>query len=57
MLNHLTILLLYFGLCWLVALLGRQRKWGFWGYFWSSVFMSPLLGILFLLASDPKPNR
>ena len=57
MLNHLTILLLYFGLCWLVAVLGRQRKWGFWGYFWSSVFMSPLLGILFLLASDPKPNR
>jgi hypothetical protein len=57
MLNHLTILLLYFGLCWLVALLGRQRKWGFWGYFWSSVFMSPLLGVLFLLASDPKPNR
>jgi hypothetical protein len=57
MLNHLTILLLYFGLCWLVAVLGRQRKWGFWGYFWSSVFMSPLLGVLFLLASDPKPNR
>ena len=57
MLNHFTFLLLYFGLCWVIALLGKNRKWGFWGYLWSSVFLSPLFGFLFLLASDPKPDR
>lgn len=40
----------------LVAAFGRQRKWGFWGYLWASLLMSPLLGLLFVLAGD-KPER
>ncbi|NYG35458.1 hypothetical protein HZU83_10955 [Sphaerotilus montanus] len=39
-----------------VALMGRNRKWGFWGYFWASLLMSPVLGLLFVLAGD-KPER
>lgn len=39
-----------------VALMGRHRKWGFWGYFWASLLMSPVLGLLFVLAGD-KPQR
>jgi peptidoglycan/LPS O-acetylase OafA/YrhL len=39
-----------------VALMGRHRKWGFWGYFWASLLMSPVLGLLFVLAVD-KPVR
>jgi hypothetical protein len=27
---------------------------GFWGYFFSSLLLTPLMGILLLLASDPK---
>lgn len=55
MINQYFIILVYVLLCMLIAFLGRNRKWGFWGYLWSSVFLSPLMGLLFLLASDPKP--
>lgn len=41
----------------LVAVVGRHRKWGFWGYFWASLLMSPVLGALFVLAGDPQPRR
>lgn len=40
----------------LVATFGRHRKWGFWGLLWASMLMSPLLGLLFVLAGD-KPQR
>ncbi|BBA33886.1 uncharacterized protein sS8_1932 [Methylocaldum marinum] len=56
MINHFVIILLYIVLCLAVALFGRRRKWGFWGYLWSSVLFTPLLGLLFLLASDPKKS-
>lgn len=48
---------LYFLGSLLVAVIGRHRKWGFWGYFWASLFMSPILGALFVLAGDPPPRR
>lgn len=57
MLNQYSLILIYLGLCLAIAVLGRKRKWGFWGYLWSSMIFSPLLGFIFLLASDPKPNR
>lgn len=41
----------------LVAVVGRHRKWGFWGYFWASLLMSPVMGVLFVLAGDPQPRR
>ncbi|WP_295884355.1 hypothetical protein [uncultured Thiohalocapsa sp.] len=41
----------------LVALLGRRRKWGYWGYLWSSILFTPLLGFLFVLAADPPPKK
>ena len=46
---------LYILACLLVGLIGRRRKWGFWGYFWASIVMSPVLGGLFVLAGD-KPQ-
>jgi len=52
--NQYVIILIYVALCVAVGFLGRNRKWGFWGYLWSSILFSPLLGILFLLAADPK---
>lgn len=41
----------------LVALLGRRRKWGYWGYLWSSILFTPLFGFLFVLAADPPPKK
>ncbi|MFM2051971.1 MAG: hypothetical protein RL456_8 [Pseudomonadota bacterium] len=49
--------ILYFLGSLLVAVVGRHRKWGFWGYFWASMLMSPVLGALFVLAGDPLPRR
>lgn len=37
-----------------IALLGRNRKFGFWGYLFCSMFLTPVLGAVILLASDPR---
>lgn len=39
-----------------VAFLGRNRKFGFWGYFFASLLFTPLVGILFVIASAPAAN-
>jgi hypothetical protein len=49
-----TLVVLYIGLCCLVAYLGRDRKFGFWGYLAASVIFDPVIGILLVLASDKK---
>ena len=51
----------------IIGLLGKNRKFGFWGYFFGSLLLSPLLGLLLLLASEkigitagipgPRSNR
>lgn len=40
-----------------IALLGQNRKFGFWGYFFCSLLFTPLLGVLFVLASSPRPEK
>ncbi len=57
MFHYAILIFLYLALCVLVAYLGRKRKWGYWGYLWSSVLFTPLMGILFVLAADPPPGR
>jgi hypothetical protein len=47
---------LYVGACIVVALLGRRRKFGAWGYFFASILLSPILGLLLVVASDPRPR-
>ncbi len=47
---------LYVGACVVVALLGRRRKFGAWGYFFASILLSPILGLLLVVASDPRPR-
>ncbi len=37
-----------------VAFLGMNRKMGFWGYFFASLLLSPLVGIILVLASDVR---
>ena len=46
----------YILLCVIVAKIGRRRKWGYWGYLWSSVLFTPFFGLLFVLAADPPPH-
>ena len=46
--------LFYIIACVLVALLGTNRKFGFWGYFFGSMLLSPAVGIILVLASDDR---
>jgi len=43
-----------FGICLIIGYLGRHRKLGFWGFFFGSIVLTPLIGFLLLLASDAK---
>jgi uncharacterized membrane protein len=53
----MILFLVYLGLCWLIALVGRRRPFGFWGYFFSSFFLTPLIGCLLLAASGGNRVR
>jgi hypothetical protein len=44
----------YFVLCLFIALAGYNRKMGFWGYLFSSILFSPLVGVLMLIVSGKK---
>jgi hypothetical protein len=44
--------LIYVVGCLLVALLGTNRKLGFWGYLFFSLLLTPLVGLITVLASD-----
>jgi hypothetical protein len=46
--------LIYFAVCLLVGLLGMHRKFGFWGYFFGSVLLTPPVGLLLVLGSDAR---
>jgi hypothetical protein len=37
----------------LLGFAGRHRRFGFWGYFFSSVLLTPIIGLLLLLAAVP----
>jgi uncharacterized membrane protein YiaA len=44
----------------LVGWWGRNRKFGFWGYFFASALLTPLVGAILVLASSPpcpKPPK
>lgn len=50
----LVIVFVFFPLCILVGVAGKNRNIGFWGAFWISFFFSPIVGILFTLISSKK---
>ncbi len=53
----MAVSLLYVALCILIAFIGSNRKFGFWGYFFCSLFLTPAIGALVLVASDPRPKK
>ena len=54
--NTATIVIGILVVSWLVGILGSRRKMGFWGYFFGSILLTPVIGLLLVLASDPKPK-
>jgi len=48
----MTYILFYIFMSIIIGLLGTNRKFGFWGYFFYSLLFTPFLGIIILLASS-----
>ncbi len=46
------LFLIYVALAIGVAWLGRNRKFGYWGYLFASLLLTPVIGILLYLATD-----
>lgn len=40
----------------IIGYLGRDRKMGFWGYFFATLLLTPFVGVLLLLVSDKKKS-
>lgn len=38
----------------LIGYLGKDRKFGFWGYFACAFILTPIIGLVIVLASDKK---
>lgn len=36
-----------------IGFFGRNRRFRFWGYFFASILLTPIVGILLLLAAIP----
>lgn len=50
----IQIQIIYFALCLFIGVAGMRRKMGFWGYFFSSIVLSPVMGLLLVLISGKK---
>lgn len=46
---------IYLASCLLIGIFGRHRKLGFWGYFFGSIVLTPLMGLLLVIVSAPRP--
>lgn len=54
MIYYIGLGAIYLLLAYIVALLGRKRKFGFWGYLFLSILATPIVGLLTVLSSYPK---
>jgi hypothetical protein len=50
-------IVLYTLACMLIAHLGRNGKFAFWGNFLISVIFTPVIGLVVLLAQDLRPKK
>lgn len=50
-------LMIWLVIAMIIGHFGRDYKLGFWGYFAASLFFSPLLALVLLVASDRRVRR
>jgi len=50
----ISIPLIYIIISFFFGYLGRNRKMGFWGYFFATLFLTPFIGAILLIVSDKK---
>lgn len=46
--------LIYFLISLAIAIVGINRKFGFWGYLFGSLLLSPVIGFLLVVSSDTR---
>ncbi len=52
------LLILDIVVCFFAGYIGRDRKMGFWGYFFASLLLTPFIGFLLVIVSDKvKPRK
>jgi len=51
---HIVFFIIYILLCYMVGVLGKNRKFRFIGYFILSILLTPILGLLLVIASDSR---
>jgi len=49
-----NIVLIFVALSIVIGFLGRNRRFGFWGYFFLSMLLTPVVGLLALIAAIPR---
>lgn len=54
MIYYIGLAAIYCFVAYIVALMGRNRKFGFWGYLFLSLLATPVVGLLTVLSSYPK---
>jgi hypothetical protein len=50
----MSVALAYLALCLVPAVLGRNRRIGFWGFFFCSILFTPFISLLFLYFAMPR---
>lgn len=55
--STIWVIVLYVGLAMVIGVIGRNRKLGGWAYFFASLALTPVLGLLMLAVSDPRRRR
>lgn len=48
-----TIILLVFFCSLVIGIFGRRKKLGFWGFFFASLMLTPVFGLLLLVIAGP----
>lgn len=51
---YLKAIAAYLILCLIVGLLGRGRRMGGWGYFFGSIILTPIIGLMLVMVSDKR---
>ncbi|MDR0388524.1 MAG: hypothetical protein LBH73_00460 [Spirochaetaceae bacterium] len=47
------LIIVNFVVCYFIGVLGRNRKLGFWGHLFASLLLTPVIGLLLVVATDP----
>jgi hypothetical protein len=55
--HYIIIATIWMASCLIIAACGTKFRFGFWGYFFGSLILSPVIGLLLLLAAIPPRQR